>query len=81
MGMREKLIELIRREVPPPFAERIADHLIEGGVEIPVRCKGCKRWAKDVAGCTDFVGRCEWAGYMIGATGYCVYGERKDNEC
>jgi hypothetical protein len=45
-----------------------------------VRCKDCKHWLKDVAGCTDFVGRCEWANYMVGATGYCVYGERKDNE-
>lgn len=41
-----------------------------------VRCKDCKHWLKDVPGCTDFVGRCEWANYMIGATGYCVYGER-----
>ena len=45
-----------------------------------VRCKDCKHWFKDVAGCTDFVGRCEWANYMVGAVGYCVYGERKDGE-
>lgn len=43
-----------------------------------VRCKDCKRWLKDVAGCTDFVGRCAYANYMIGATGYCLYGERKE---
>ena len=42
-----------------------------------VRCKDCKHWLKDVPGCTDFVGRCELANYMIGAVGYCVYGERK----
>lgn len=42
-----------------------------------VRCKDCKHWLKDVPGCTDFVGRCEWANYMIGAAGYCVYGERR----
>ena len=42
-----------------------------------VRCKDCKHWLKDVPGCTDFVGRCEWANYMIGAVGYCVYGERR----
>lgn len=40
-----------------------------------VRCKDCKRWLHDVPGCTDVVGRCEWAGYMIGANGYCLYGE------
>ena len=44
-----------------------------------VRCKDCKHWLKDVPGCTEFVGRCKWANYMVGATGYCVYGERKDN--
>ena len=42
-----------------------------------VRCKDCKHWLKDVPGCTDFVGCCEWANYMIGAVGYCVYGERR----
>lgn len=45
-----------------------------------VRCKDCKHWLKDVAGCTDFVGRCELANYMVGAVGYCVYGERKDGD-
>lgn len=44
-----------------------------------VRCKDCKHWLKDVPGCTEFVGRCRWACYMVGAAGYCVYGERKDN--
>ena len=42
-----------------------------------VRCKDCKHWLKDVPRCTDFVGRCELANYMVGATGYCVYGERR----
>ena len=41
-----------------------------------VRCKDCEHWLKDVAGCTDFVGRCEYANYMVGANGYCVYGEK-----
>ena len=45
-----------------------------------VRCKVCKHWMKDVPGCTDFVGRCEFANYMVGATGYCVYGERRADE-
>ena len=42
-----------------------------------VRCRECKHWVKDVAGCTDFVGRCDIANYMIGENGYCLYGERK----
>lgn len=45
-----------------------------------VRCKDCKHWLKDVAGCTEFVGHCEWANWMIGETGYCVYGEADENE-
>ena len=45
-----------------------------------VRCKDCKHWLKDFAGCTDIVGRCEWANYMVGANGYCVYGEKMDGK-
>lgn len=45
-----------------------------------VRCKECKHWLKDVAGCSDFVGRCEWANYFIGANGYCVFGEKIDEK-
>ena len=30
-----------------------------------VRCKDCKHWLKDVAGCTENVGRCEWANWMV----------------
>lgn len=47
---------------------------------IPVLCTDCKHWLKDVPGCTDFVGRCELANYMVGATGYCVYGDRRAEE-
>ena len=34
MDVREKLVELIRHEVVPYFAERIADHLIAHGVTV-----------------------------------------------
>ena len=47
---------------------------------IPVLCTDCKHWLKDVPGCTDFVGRCELANYMVGATGYCVYGDRRADD-
>lgn len=43
-----------------------------------VRCRDCKHWLKDFAGCSDIVGRCEWANYAVGANGYCLYGERKE---
>ena len=49
---------------------------------VVVRCYQCQHWKKDVAGCTDldFIGRCELANYFIGATGFCVYGERREEE-
>ncbi|MBQ8797210.1 MAG: hypothetical protein IJZ56_03330 [Oscillospiraceae bacterium] len=44
MGMREKLIELLKsggvRDFP--FNAVLADHLIANGVTIPVRCKDCQ---------------------------------------
>ena len=82
--MREKLIEILRKPIFPHElvdpTEAVADYLLDSGVIIPTRCKDCKHWLKDVPGCTDFVGRCRFANYMVGATGYCVYGERKVDE-
>ena len=46
-----------------------------------VRCKDCKNWKHlDHLGCTDFVKLCKLGGYMVGANGYCVYGERKEGD-
>ena len=75
------LAEYDRVHIGPPGGARklMEDAPTVDAVEV-VRCKDCKHWLKDVAGCTDVVGRCEWANYMVGAVGYCVYGERKDNE-
>lgn len=43
-----------------------------------VRCKDCKHWKHfPHLGCTDFVKVCGLANYMIGANGYCLYGERE----
>lgn len=60
--------------------DEAARDLVANGVVPVVRCKDCNHWKKDVPGCTDFVGRCGLANYMIGATGYCVYAERKAEE-
>ena len=84
MGMREKLIELIQSAVggcSAYWAGLIADYLVANGVTIPVRCKACKQWKHlEHIGCTDFVKACMLANYMVGATGYCVYGERRTDE-
>lgn len=46
-----------------------------------VRCKDCKHWKHfDHLGCTDFVKVCGLANYMVGATGFCVYGEKRDED-
>lgn len=65
------------------FAEELINKIKKAPTieaEPVVRCKDCNHWKKDVPGCTDFVGRCGLANYMIGATGYCVYAERKAEE-
>ena len=100
MGMREKLIELIKNATftcpdgitnchnceyyekdafgnPCNEIKLLSDYLIANGVTIPVRCEDCKHWLHDFPGCTDAIGRCEWANYMVGGNGYCVYGERR----
>ena len=45
-----------------------------------VRCRECIHWVGDFPGATKHVKRCEWAGYMVGENGYCVYGERKEGD-
>lgn len=50
-------------------------------VEVPCRCKDCKYWKHFAhVGCSDFAKVCTLANYMIGATGYCLYGERMTND-
>lgn len=70
MGYMEALdkVETVIRNAPTVDA-----------VEV-VRCKDCKHWLKDVPGCTDAIGRCRFGNYMVGAAGYCVYGERRTDE-
>lgn len=43
-----------------------------------VRCKDCKHWIGGFTGSTENVKRCEYAHYLAGGNGYCVYGERKE---
>lgn len=56
----------------------VEEHTVDA-VEV-VRCKDCKYWSDGVAGCTDHVKMCKIGFYMVGENGYCVYGERKNNE-
>lgn len=43
-----------------------------------VHCKDCKYWGSGVAGETENVKCCEYGKYMVGANGYCCYGEKKE---
>ena len=51
MGMREKLIEILRKPIFPHElvdpTEAVADYLLDSGVTIPVRCKDCKYQIKE----------------------------------
>ena len=83
MGMREKLIEILRVPIYPHEladpTEVVADYLLDNDVVPVVRCKDCKYWSDGVSGCTEHIKCCKIGFYMVGENGYCVYGERKDN--
>lgn len=83
--MKEKLIELLKL-VPPVnnnsevgenfrncALEKIADHFIEEGVTIPVRCKDCKHrekmWGEWCCGVYDDC--------TVDDNSFCSYGEKK----
>lgn len=67
---------------PSPVARRCVDILLDNcpTVEVPeiVRCKDCKHWGTGYGGETDKIKVCEYANYMVGGNGYCVYGEQKE---
>lgn len=63
--------------------ESIVRHCIEkvpavDAVEV-VRCRDCKHWGTGYVGETEYGKVCEFANYMVGANGYCLYGERKED--
>ena len=84
MGMREKLIELLRDvQYLGGLEKKVADHLIANGVTIPVRCKVCKHWKHMEGGLGDCSNpRFHLDGHAdstMEAEGFCSCGERKDN--
>lgn len=54
-----------------------AENLPTIDAEPVVRCKDCQHWGTGYGGETDNIKVCEYANYMVGKNGYCVYGERK----
>ena len=59
------------------YIEKIANELKEHKTLNIVHCKDCKHWGTGVAGETENVKCCEYSKYMVGANGYCVYGEKE----
>lgn len=73
----KKMVAMYQDEIVPGMRKAIED--LEKD-QIKVRCKGCKFWEDGVPGCTDHVKICSIGFYMVGENGYCVFGERKDDE-
>ena len=82
MGMREKLIKILRVPIFPhelaDFTEVVADYLLDNDVVPVVRCKDCKHWrhnennmfGPDYGTCVECL--------MDTQMGfYCGYGERR----
>lgn len=55
----------------------IAEKLKEHKTLNIVHCKDCKHWGTGIAGETENVKCCSYGKYMVGANGYCVYGEKE----
>ena len=55
----------------------IAEKLKEHKTLNIVHCKDCKHWGTGIAGETENVKCCSYGKYMVGANGYCVYGEKR----
>ena len=72
----KKMLAMYQDELVPGFRKQI-EELEKNQVEL--RCRECKHWADGVAGCTDYVKCCKIGFYMVGENGYCVYGERKQD--
>ena len=95
MGMREKLIKLLDDFSTPvmlldtklmdwniptqQLREAVADHLIANGATIPVRCKDCGGWCRNVGIKDSPNGHCFTHDIDTNGFDFCSYGERKND--
>lgn len=95
MTERDKLIQILKNQnCPSPmlcspeckyidsadcYAERLADMLIENGVEVVIRCKDCKWYSKNK---NDgfFGGRCGLTFHGVLDFDFCSQGKRREDE-
>ena len=91
MGMREKLIEILRKPIFPHEladpTEVVADYLLDNDVVPVIRCKDCKYWLKakkfsPFGWCLQRVNDLAYVSYKdrMEPEDFCSKGERKDNE-
>ena len=59
------------------LVQKVANELKEYRALNLVHCKDCLYWGTGVPGETENVKCCEYGKYMVGANGYCVYGEKE----
>lgn len=85
---RDRLVKLIKDSSQyinelDDLVERVADHLIENGATIPVRCGECKYYEEvEYYHPTDketFKNVCRLYHRQMHQDDYCSYGQRKEN--
>lgn len=69
-------IEELSAKLASANMERSEQHYDNDMVKV-IRCKDCRQWGTGFPAETEHGKVCRYAGYMIGANGYCVYGEKK----
>jgi hypothetical protein len=82
---RSELLKLFPVNLEAPFWHVTGIRAAIGAVDAidavsVIRCKDCKNWGTGVAGEIDGIKCCKIAGYMVTMSGYCVYGEVKDDD-
>ena len=70
-------VEYSKRYLEHKLVEEWLEELKEYRDMNIVHCKDCKHWGTGVAGETENVKCCEYSKDMVGANGYCVFGEKE----
>lgn len=69
-------IEELSKKLASANMEKSEQHYDNDYVKV-IRCKDCRQWGTGFPAETEYGKVCRYAGYMVGANGYCVYGEKK----
>ena len=81
MGMREKLIKILRVPIFPHElvdpTEAVADYLLDNDVVPVVRCKDCKQWQRNNGIAESPNGHCFNHDIDTNGHDFCSYGERR----